>query len=306
MKIIVVKQEEQGKRLDKFIKGYMPSLNNSLLYKSLRKKNILLNENKADGSIILKGGDKISIFFKDETIDKFIKKNIDKYDKINNINNYEMDIVYEDNNMIIVDKNENMLSQSADGEDVSINEICIKYMIDKKELNKDIYMTQKPSIVNRLDRNTKGLIIFAKNYKVCRELSDKLKNGKIEKYYEALVNGIMEKDEDVLDAYLYKNEDINKVYVSDIKKDGNVHIKTEYKIIKKYKEATHIKIKLITGKSHQIRAHLSYIGHPIVCDKKYMDRDAYEKNVLEYNTQYQKLICKELVIDGFILSLTLT
>lgn len=307
---LYIKENEEGKKLSKYLKGYLVEVSDGFIYKMLRKKNILLNDKKATGFETIKSGDKISIFFKDETIEKLTKGSSDKYEDLIKVDASDIDIIYEDDDMMIIDKPIGVLSQKTKSEDVSINEIALKHMIDNGELDSEKYKTYKPSIVNRIDMNTMGLIIFAKNYKASVDLSSKIKNREIEKYYIALVNGIVKNDKEKIIAYLSKDENVNKVNVigeeyynklcdnNDNTNVGYEKIETEYEVIERRKDTTLLKIKLITGRSHQIRAHLSYIGHPIVGDKKYMVSDMYKMNVERYKKTTQCLVSKTLVING--------
>lgn len=295
MKEIFVTKEYENIRFNKYLQKLLINANTSFIYKMLRKKNILLNDNHAKGTECLKSGDKISIFFKEETYDKFTKNN-DTKQEINSdlINKLIENIIYEDDNLLIIDKWDEIKSQSDINNNIAINEICKSYLISKDN-NFDI---SSASIVNRLDTNTVGLIVFAKNYQTSREFSRLFKDRLIDKYYLTEVNGIVSKNEDTIIKYLYKNKNTNTSVISDENISGSSLTKTYYKIIKIKNNSTVLEIKLLTGKSHQIRAVLSSIGHPIICDKKYMDSKLYEENKKKFNMNHQVLISYKLVINN--------
>lgn len=300
MKSIVVTKNEDGIKLTKFLKNVFRNMPDSLLHKLLRKKYFKINDKKADGSEILKTNDTIYVYFADETFDKFYT-GADKKTEISNINvdtdKYLYDrIVYEDENVIIYNKPIGLLSQSSSRGDISANDILCNYVVkrDKDSLSSGVY-NFRPSIMNRLDRNTEGLIIFAKTYLASRLISEMIRDGNIEKHYKTIVNGVIDVDNDELINLYKKDEEINKAIIKEYKNsfdDGEyLIVKLKYKVLKRFKDSTLLDIDLLTGKSHQIRAQLSYIGHPIICDKKYMDNNLYDENVKKYSLKHQKLIC---------------
>ena len=319
MRKITIDKTEDGIKLHRYLKNIFKEMPNSLLQKLLRKKYFEVNDIVANGNEILKFNDVINVYLGDETFNKFFTSsntidkhasnddtpfNIDEYyDKI--VNN----IVYEDDNLIIFNKWAGLLSQGDKSNDISVNSLLNHYLTnsyDKDILDKIALYKFNPSIVNRLDRNTEGLIIFAKSYIFAREISKMISENKINKYYKTIVNGILEKDDDIL-VNLYKKDDKNNIaIIKDIDKnddkvsyDGYSIVKLEYKILKRDVDSTTLEIKLITGKSHQIRAQLSHIGHPIVCDKKYMVKSLYDENVKKYKTRSQILSCYKIVFDSF-------
>ena len=297
MKSIKLSKNEEGISLIKYLKKVFKTMPNSLLQKLLRKKYFNINAKKASGSEILKSGDVVDMHLSDETFDKFYIQDNTKVER--KINEEKIDylnrIVFEDDNVIIFNKPVGMLSQGDKSGDESVNTVLNKYL-------GNIKTTFKPSVVNRLDRNTEGLIIFAKTYIAAKEISKMIKDNDIEKRYNALVNGILEKDTGDLINLYKKDENNNKAIIKEyngkiINNFSLIHLK--YKVIKRFKNTTKVDIELITGKSHQIRAQFSYIGHPLVCDKKYMDIDLYKDNVKEYGIKSQKLICYKIRFGKF-------
>ena len=274
MKEIVVDKNQQNKRFDSFLKSYLKEASGSFIYKMLRKKNITLNDKKADGKEKLQVGDSIKIFFSDETLEKFIgtKKISENYYASKAFDSLKIDIVYEDNDVIFVSKPAGLLSQKAKNDDYSLNDWLIQYLLNKGEVTSESLLSYKPSICNRLDRNTSGLVICAKSLDGARVMNKMLQERTLDKYYRTIVSGEL-KEGIKLKGFLYKDEQKNKVFIKDKDPhdDRYSYVETEYVPIKYYQKLnmTLLEVKLITGKPHQIRAHLSSIGYPLLGDVKY-------------------------------------
>lgn len=285
MKEIVIDSSTQNQRLDKFLKKYFCASSSGFIYKMLRKKNIVLNGKKDDGSSILLEGDIIKVFFSDETFDKMrgLDNSADEYNNYKKIE-YNIDVIYEDNDIIACNKPANLLSQKSKADDISINEYIISYLINEKGYSLDDYRLFHPSISNRLDYNTTGVILGAKTLKGQQELSQALKERNITKYYICIVKGCVEKDI-TLKGSLIKNSKTNKVSINNNDKDSN--IETDIKVIANSDATSLLKIHLITGKTHQIRAHLASISHPIIGDIKYGDEEInnHYKSLYKLSTQ---------------------
>lgn len=264
MKELHIKGNDSGQRLDKYLKKYLNAAPQSFIYKMLRKKNIILNGSKADGSEILKDRDVVKMFLADETIEKFREQV--KWDRVKT--KCFVDVLYEDEDILLVNKPVGVLSQKAKSNDISINEIIIDYLINNGKISIEELATFKPSVCNRLDRNTSGIITFGKTLKGTQVLSDGLKNRNMEKYYLCAVNGVISKRA-LIDGYLVKNHKTNKVSVIASPVADSERIVTEYIPVSNNGRVTFLKIKLHTGKTHQIRAHLASINHPLVGDYKY-------------------------------------
>lgn len=282
MRELNIGPNEAGQRFDKYLSKYLKDAPKSFIYKMLRKKNITRNGKKADGSEKLSEGDIIKIFMSDETIDKFmgVNENVLLKTQVN------LDVVYEDSNIIIVNKPVGMLSQKAEKNDVSLNEYIIEYLYGKKKVTDESLRTFRPSVCNRLDRNTSGLVLAGCSLTGTQTLSKMLKDRTIDKYYYCIVDGVMT-DKKKVSGYLKKDEKTNKVTVTAEKKEGSSYIETYYEPVKNNGKLTLLRIKLITGKPHQIRAHLAWTGHPIAGDYKYGNKklNQYVKNGYGCNSQ---------------------
>jgi len=291
MKEFVIQKNEENQRFDKYLKKLLPNATTSFLYKMMRKKNIVINKKKAEGNEKLKAGDVISIFLSDETFDKFHVNLEDlkrEYEHLKTLNLKGLKIVYEDDEMIIADKPYNMLSQKASNKDLSANEYLLGYMINKGEISFEEFRTFRPSVVNRLDRNTTGLLLFGKTLNALQQLGEGIRERTIEKYYRAIVAGEL-KEALELKGYLLKDESTNKVSFYKEQVEGSDYIETGVKPIKLKNGLTLVEIHLVTGKTHQIRLHLSTIGHPILGDMKYGDEKINKKYYDSHKVNHQLL-----------------
>jgi 23S rRNA pseudouridine955/2504/2580 synthase len=280
MQSLIVSNNEAGQRLDKLLTKYLNLAGKSFLYKMLRKKNITLNGKKCDGSEKLLSGDEIKLFLSDETISKFSEVKIPDVKKIN------LDIIYEDDHILLVNKPVGMLSQKAKETDESLVEYLIDYMISSGQLSTEQLKSFRPSICNRLDRNTSGLVVGGKSLAGLQVMSEIFKDRSIHKYYNCVVKGEVLKRQTIT-GFSIKDEATNQVTVHKNSVPGSVPIITEYEPIQYHEGYTLLKVTLITGRTHQIRAHLSSIGHPIVGDYKYGDSRVNEeaKKLFHINSQ---------------------
>ena len=271
MQTINVSKKEEGQRFDKYLKRYFSGADNSFIYKMLRKKNIVLNGKKSDGKEILHENDVINTFFSEETFNKFSKNSasentsiyIEAYKSIGKLN-----IIYESEDILLVEKPINILSQSDENNKISLNEWLIGYLLESSF--KIDFSKYKPSVCNRLDRNTSGIVICAKTYIGSRILTKAIKERRIKKEYLAVCEGIIDCPVN-LEGSLEKDKNNNKVSISASVDRSNktTYINTKVTPIKNNGKYTLLNINLITGKTHQIRAHLASIGHPLAGDIKY-------------------------------------
>ncbi len=263
MQEIHIDKTTEGGRLDRLLIKYFDRAGQGFVYKMLRKKNITLNDKKSMGADILKDGDVIKLYLADDTICKFSSAAGRKACKAAKHDVSERpEIIYEDENIIAINKPQGMLSQKVKNSDYSINDF-----LKEAVAGSDFF---KPGISNRLDRNTSGIILAGKNPASSRELNRAIKDRSISKKYLCAVSGIIEEPMEI-DGFLKKDENTNTVLVTDDKTEGADEIKTAYRPLAVSANITLLEVDLITGRSHQIRAHLSHIGHPVVGDTKYGD-----------------------------------
>ena len=289
MQQIIIEKNQSGQRFDKFLFKYFKDATSGFIYKMLRKKNITLNNKKSDGREKLKENDIVKIFMADETIEKF--RGLFQIELPEPIN---LDIVYEDENVIFINKKTGMLSQKSKENDLSLNEYVISYLVNEGKLSIEDLKTFKPSVCNRLDRNTSGLIVAGKSLQGLQDMSKMFKERTLHKYYLAVVVGAINEPMKIT-GYLKKNNKTNKVTITN-KTDGE-YIETYCEPVKVLDDVTLLKVQLITGKTHQIRAHLSSINHPIIGDYKYGKKEINDIYKKKYGIENQMLHSYQLTFE---------
>ena len=280
MKEFVINKNDAGQRLDKYITKSFPLLPQSLMYKYIRSKRIKINNKKSEISYRLKENDVISLYINDE----FFEPVKPKYDFLSAGKNIK--IVYEDENIILIDKPSGLLSHPDEDNynDTAITRVK-RYLYEKGEYDPDNEMSFAPALVNRIDRNTCGIIIGAKNAESLRILNEKLKNRELHKLYLCVVIGKLKKASGIIEGYLEKNEKQNRVYISDKSTDKSKFISTKYNVLDSKGGLSLVEVELLTGRTHQIRASFSHIGHPLLGDGKY-GTNAQNKQFGGYKKQF--------------------
>lgn len=259
MKKIIVKENDAKQRADRFLNKLLPNANKNFIMKMMRKKNIVNNGKKMSASDILETGDEITLFFSDETYEKFSKKK-------NNYSQVKLDIVYEDENILVLDKPRGLLSHSAENlREKNLIDGAISYLIEKGEYNPRLENTFVPALCNRLDRNTSGLVIVGKNSHALKTINEKIRSRDFKKIYNAIVVGSFDY-EGKMTNQMVKDENKNR---SKIVKDDGIVMESDFKPIITGERYSLVEIDLITGRTHQIRLQLSNMKHPILGDPKY-------------------------------------
>lgn len=286
MKEIFIDEENEGQRLDKLLFRYLNKAPRSFVFKMLRKKNIKLNKKAASPETKVKKGDIVTLFLSDETIAAFREKKSPP--KVS----ADVDIIYEDKDIIIADKPVGLLSQADRPGGDCLNLRLISYMDKKGELRDDFV----PSVCNRLDRNTRGLVTFGKTLRGARELSMGFREHFIKKYYLTVVKGVVYEEKNIR-AFISKDSEKNIVTVGGRAEKNNAETSTYIMPVADNGSYTLLKIRLDTGKTHQIRAALSHEGLPVVGDIKYGDRASNEYFKRKYGLKNQFLICYEISVE---------
>lgn len=288
MKSIIVNQNEAGQRLDKLLGKYLNLAGKGFLYKMLRKKNITLNGKKCTGSEKLTQGDEIRLFLSDETIEKFSQVTVQKVKQV------KLAIVYEDAHVLLVNKPSGMLSQKARDTDESLAEYVTGYLLDTGALTREDLRSFRPSVCNRLDRNTSGLVAAGKSLAGLQILSEMFRDRSLHKYYLCVAAGTVDKAR-TIDGYLKKDARTNQVTIHKSPAADSSRIQTEYEPLCSRDGFTLLKVTLITGRTHQIRAHLAFEGHPVAGDYKYGDPAVNEQVKRLYGVRSQMLHSWKLV-----------
>ncbi len=265
MQKFIVGENDANQRLDKYLTKMFPNLPQSMMYKAIRKKDIKLNGKRCEISSRLSVGDVLQLYIKDEFLEtKQSKPEVCSVVPV-------LNVLYEDNNILLIDKKPGISVHSDLTQDKN-NDLITQiqaYLYLKGEYNPDDKSSFTPSLCNRIDKNTGGIVIAAKNATALRTINQKIKNREISKKYLCIVHGILDKKSATLNAYHIKNSKLNRAFIFDTPEDGARKITTKYKVLKEKDGLSLVEVDLLTGRTHQIRAHFAYIGHPLAGDTKY-------------------------------------
>lgn len=287
---ITIQKNDAGQRADRFLAKAYPNLKSQLVCKLMRKKRIKLNGAKVEPNAILKEGDVFRFYLSEELLSKETRRETADFRDIS----AEINVVYEDENIMLVDKPAELVvhEDNDNTADTLINRI-LSYLYRNGEFNPECENSFTPALVNRIDRNTSGIVIAAKNAESLRVLNQKVCDREIKKLYLCAVSGKPEPSSATLTAYLKKLAEENRVLISDKPRPDYLTIKTKYRVLESRGGLSLVEVDLLTGRTHQIRAHFAHIGHPLLGDGKYGE-NAINKR---YGAKFQALCSYKLKFE---------
>ena len=269
MREVTIGPNEGGQRFDKYLKKYLKEAGSGFLYKMLRKKNITLNGHKADGSEKLNAGDRVCFFLSEETLDKF-RGTVSPVSTIRKEELLSIPVLYEDSQVLLADKPAGLLTQKAQAQDYSLNEWLTDYLLAGGKLKEEDLSTFRPSVCNRLDRNTSGLVICGKTLAGSQKMSELIRDRNLHKFYRLFVAG-KPPAEGLAESWLLREENSNQVRIYEKKPADSraVPVRTGWRLLEAYEDCSCLEVELFTGKTHQIRAQMAALGFPLIGDVRY-------------------------------------
>lgn len=267
MREFIIQADDANQRVDKFITKTMKTLPKSLMYKYIRNKKIKVNNKRCDISQRLLEGDSMQCYIAEEFFDMVIQKNFLKVPS-------KLQIIYEDESILIVDKPSGLLAHSDTSEvQDNLADRMLHYLYKKGEFDPALRQSFSPALCHRIDRNTQGIVIGAKSADALRKMNEKIKLREVEKKYICIVEGALKQKEDHIVLY-HKKLEGNKADISKVAQEGYQEIQTAYRVLEEGRGYSLVEVDLLTGKSHQIRSVMAYIGHPLLGDRKYGARES--------------------------------
>lgn len=282
MREFIIEKNDAGQRLDKFLTKAVKGLPMSMMYKLIRTKKIKVNRKRAEQSYMLKQGDSIQLFIREEFF-----SSPERDDGALSRIKPKLNILYEDENIILLNKRPGVLvHEDTEGAENTLLMHMKAYLYQRGEYDPDAESSFAPALCNRIDRNTGGIVIGAKNAEALRVMNEKIRDGQMSKFYLCLVHGVPSKKQDKLYAFLRKNSSTNTVEVRKDYFSGAKEIITGYRVLEARGDRSLLEIELFTGRTHQIRAQMAAIGHPLIGDGKYGINRGEKKDGFKYQALY--------------------
>ncbi len=294
---VTIAKNDEGQRLDKFLTKAYPNLPQSVLYKCIRTKDVKLNGKRCQISDRLREGDVLSLYWQEE----FFQKEERAYDFLKAPS--ALSVLYEDENILLLDKKPGLIVHPD--ENYHFDSLIARvqhYLYDKGEYRPEEENAFAPALINRIDRNTGGIVMAAKNAEALRIMNQKVKDRELQKMYLCVVCGQLEEKEGTLTGYLEKNEAQNRVYISRKPSEGAKSIRTRYRVLEERRDFSLLEVELLTGRTHQIRAHFASIGHPLAGDGKYGKNTLNKRSGFPYQALYSYKLRFTFTTDAGILN----